>query len=918
MAVGAVRGLTAGARGFRGRRRPGGRVHRAHPYADRVKSLPASVSAVAATISRILASRGPLSRFELARALEGSGLTLGDDAENLVAEVEDAGAMPQVVTLHDGRYAYLPSLFAGRAFTHRVTELEATHDLLAAAPDLSVVTMACDDEERFARLTDGGEVTVVLPSLDAAPLLARGIDPDSLADDEYALLPAGTLAKSGVGPGDLVGITLTEEGLSLARVDGPVSDPARLRATVRGWLRPAGREPYPLPPLVWRLCATTDAFAAAELPLSELLAAWDLSARGDMAARDGFDFDGWHLEEAARRVARTHGIDEDVAFAVVVLAEQYRSLEELVGAVSGLDDDKLDEALSDIPDGPSGVGTDAGGTSGLLGSLGELAGCLADPGAAEALLAETLGAGTRAAALGLLAESLRTVAPDAAQPAVLWLLAKAHERRGDVAGAEAGLRDAVAAGAAGLRPFTPALRDLARFASDRGRAREALDLLRLGGVGRDDPEVALLTHMSSMAARDLGRNQPCWCGSGRKYKVCHLGKEELPLAERAAWLYQKAGAYAQEGPWRGDILDVAVERAAFSRSEVGLVEALSDGLVIDAVLFEGGAFADFLAVRGSLLPDDERLLAEQWLLCPRSVHEVTSVRPGTSVTLRDVRTGDVHVVRERTASRVLSVGTFLCSRVVPAGDTWQIFGGAEPVALHERESLMALLDADPHPVELVEFLSRRFATPTMTNTEGEPFELHEVTLRSSDPAAVATRLDAAYGPPDADGAVLTWHERVPGRQEVRAFVHLEGNTVTVSTNSRVRVDRVLAALRAADPGAEILSHESRTGAELTELAERFPGLRGGAGGAAAAPDLTDGAVADAVAGLMRRYEDSWLDESIPALAGLTPRQAADDPTRRDDVVRLLRSFPAPAPQSMDRDRLAAALGLDIGDGGGQG
>lgn len=24
------------------------------------------------------------------------------------------------------------------------------------------------------------------------------------------------------------------------------------------------------------------------------------------------------------------------------------------------------------------------------------------------------------------------------------------------------------------------------------------------------------------AARDMSRNAPCWCGSGRKYKHCHL------------------------------------------------------------------------------------------------------------------------------------------------------------------------------------------------------------------------------------------------------------------------------------------------------------------------------------------------------------------------------------------------------------
>ena len=28
------------------------------------------------------------------------------------------------------------------------------------------------------------------------------------------------------------------------------------------------------------------------------------------------------------------------------------------------------------------------------------------------------------------------------------------------------------------------------------------------------------------AASTLSRNAPCWCGSGKKYKKCHLGKEQ--------------------------------------------------------------------------------------------------------------------------------------------------------------------------------------------------------------------------------------------------------------------------------------------------------------------------------------------------------------------------------------------------------
>ena len=34
--------------------------------------------------------------------------------------------------------------------------------------------------------------------------------------------------------------------------------------------------------------------------------------------------------------------------------------------------------------------------------------------------------------------------------------------------------------------------------------------------------------------RDLGRNELCWCGSGRKYKKCHLFEDEKKALKAAA------------------------------------------------------------------------------------------------------------------------------------------------------------------------------------------------------------------------------------------------------------------------------------------------------------------------------------------------------------------------------------------------
>jgi len=56
-------------------------------------------------------------------------------------------------------------------------------------------------------------------------------------------------------------------------------------------------------------------------------------------------------------------------------------------------------------------------------------------------------------------------------------------------------------------------------------------------------------------------------------------------------------------------------------------------------------------------------------------------------------------------------------------------------------------------------------------------------------------------------------------------------------------------------------------------------------------------------------ERKWVVEPVPALGGLTPTEALDDPTRRPDLVRLLNSMPE-SPNSFSPTRLRALLGID--------
>ena len=59
---------------------------------------------------------------------------------------------------------------------------------------------------------------------------------------------------------------------------------------------------------------------------------------------------------------------------------------------------------------------------------------------------------------------------------------------------------------------------------------------------------------------------------------------------------------------------------------------------------------------------------------------------------------------------------------------------------------------------------------------------------------------------------------------------------------------------------------------------------------------------------LRSYESDWLDMSIPALHGLTPREAAADPTRHEDLRRLF-AYMESRGGPMDIERLRERLGF---------
>jgi hypothetical protein len=463
------------------------------------------------------------------------------------------------------------------------------------------------------------------------------------------------------------------------------------------------------------------------------------------------------------------------------------------------------------------------------------------------------------------------------------------------------------------------------------------------------------------------RNAPCPCGSGRKYKKCHLGEDEAreraargggPAAEEARAearrLAERDPIHALDERITADALALARKRWGRAFDPDGALAALGIGahgaqalLGWSAAHYRGPegrtALELYLEERGAALDDAGRryaaALRDAWFSC----HEVLAAEPGVSLTLRDMLAGGERVVRERSASRMLRAREVILARVVDLGDR-AILAGCHARSLPPREGDLACrfarkalrtrakaippdrlraLTAEGALVagweELVRALDRR-PPPQLRNTDGEDLLLtvdrFEVAPEKADEIARALRAlpgaeaegDGEDGGPVEIAFIREGNARgaLPTTLVGRAL--LESSTLRLETNSVARAN----ALR--------ILVEDRLGPlvrfKIREHADPVAGLADGPASAPPPEEPMPPEALELVRRLMQEHYRRWLDEPIPALGGLTPRAASRKKGAPLEKLRLLlaeiehHEALRPAEQRFDVQALRRELGLD--------
>ena len=302
----------------------------------------------------------------------------------------------------------------------------------------------------------------------------------------------------------------------------------------------------------------------------------------------------------------------------------------------------------------------------------------------------------------------------------------------------------------------PALVDLAGFAADRGDAPAAYRFLQQTGVtehARDDgiDEVddateaeLLLDEIEGFALnrpRPLaGRNDRCPCGSGRKYKACHLGRERHPLDDRAGWLYQKAQRFLRRRA--DDLVEALAGEMADPIDFHREYEQLRDSpFVADLALHEEGVFDEFISARDGLLPDDEALLAAQWALVNRSVLEIERVERDR-LDLHDIGRGERLTVVNTYPSGRTRPGVVLLGRPLPVGDSHRAFSGFVEVPRALVDDLLHAID-DGDSSRIASLFGRTLLPPRLQNTDGEDLVFHTIRWRVGQPELVGAAVEQA-------------------------------------------------------------------------------------------------------------------------------------------------------------------------------
>jgi hypothetical protein len=201
----------------------------------------------------------------------------------------------------------------------------------------------------------------------------------------------------------------------------------------------------------------------------------------------------------------------------------------------------------------------------------------------------------------------------------------------------------------------------------------------------------------------VGRNDPCPCGSGKKYKQCHLPIEEAAHAEQLRQrravdtLMPKIVTAARE---QVDAIPAAFERfwnGKYTPDQLGELDDLENRgaerfltwFAFDYPLEDRRTLVDRLSTDTDALElnDDEAQLLKGWTDVRLRPYVIQSVLKGQGMQVSDLLDETERDVEDHAASRHVVPGEVLVAHLLPAARRYYVGGAAAHLTEDTRERL---------------------------------------------------------------------------------------------------------------------------------------------------------------------------------------------------------------------------------------
>jgi hypothetical protein len=445
----------------------------------------------------------------------------------------------------------------------------------------------------------------------------------------------------------------------------------------------------------------------------------------------------------------------------------------------------------------------------------------------------------------------------------------------------------------------------------------------------------------------IGRNDPCPCGSGRKYKQCHGGaaaNDEAPepdhahAVERAIhWLHDRHRKAFGEAlvEFVEDGLSDGADLGELDEDTLRSVQAnAAEWLLAEGELQLRGRWIDvqelLLGPNGPAFTPAQRAWIAEMGRAPLRLYTLTDVRRGEGFTLVDAldTTAEPLVVQERSGSRSGEPGMLIGARLMHVGGHIELSGAVYPF---ERARAAGALESAKRSISFANveedrkialstsifesWLAQFFTEPSMPvvmdASTGEPMLLVTDHYEVRD-AAVLERALAAC--PDVQGnAAEGWvrvqpqGEEPPGGDFVRHALRINPGKTAGRIEVFYRTQGLADAGRPWFEGVagEAVRHLSREITDPTSRAALDAAVPHNEGGAARQPDLTPEQMTEVMTQVLHRTYARWSDEPTPALEGRTPRQALATAAGEERVRGLIRMYEHAETEQARRDRRAA-------------